>query len=107
MKMRKSRLSQKKQSRLREIIFVATEDEAAFSGEIEIEIDESYSDCRRGYNVQDVSEFKHYRINYSKLFANKRNYINGIESFWNQAKRHMRKFNGILAKYFPLGFAGV
>jgi transposase len=61
-----------------------------------------YSDCWRGYNVLDVSEFKHYRINHSKLFANKHNHINGIENFWNQAKRHMRKFNGIPAKQFPL-----
>ncbi len=61
-----------------------------------------YSDCWRGYNVLDVSEFKHYRINHSKLFANKHNHINGIENFWNQAKRHMRKFNGIPAKHFPL-----
>ena len=61
-----------------------------------------YSDCWRGYNVLDVSEFKHYRINHSKLFANKHNHINGIENFWNQAKRHMRKFNGIPAKHFSL-----
>jgi len=40
-----------------------------------------YSDCWRGYNVLDVSEFKHYRINHSKLFANERNHINGIENF--------------------------
>ncbi|XDZ65354.1 IS1595 family transposase [Alphaproteobacteria bacterium LSUCC0684] len=61
-----------------------------------------YSDCWRGYNVLDVSEFKHYRINHSVLFADKKNHINGIENFWNQAKRHMRKFNGIPAKHFPL-----
>ena len=42
----------------------------------------------------DVLEFKHYRINHSKLFADKKNHINGIENFWNQAERHMRKFNG-------------
>jgi len=61
-----------------------------------------YSDCWRGYNVLDVSEFKHYRINHSKLFVTEKNHINGIENFWNQAKRHMRKFNGIPAKHFPL-----
>jgi len=37
-----------------------------------------YSDCWRGYNVLDVSEFKHYRINHSVLFANQKNHINGI-----------------------------
>ena len=61
-----------------------------------------YSDCWRGYDVLDVSEFKHYRINHSKLFANKHNHISGIENVWNQAKRHMRKFNGIPARHFPL-----
>jgi len=53
-------------------------------------------------NVLDVSEFKHYRINHSKLFADKQNHINGNENFWDQAKRHMRRFNGIPAKHFPL-----
>jgi transposase len=143
--------------RLREIIYRATEDEAPFSGEIEV--DESYfggtrkgkrgrgaggkvpvfgllkrggrvyskaisdtrgktlmgimqdrivpdsivyTDAYHSYNVLDVSEFKHYRINHSKLFANKQNHINGIENFWNQAKRHMRRFNGVPRKHFPL-----
>ena len=61
-----------------------------------------YTDGWRGYNVLDVSEFKHYRINHSKLFADKQNHINGIENFWNQAKRHMRKFNGIPKENFHL-----
>ena len=61
-----------------------------------------YTDCWRSYNALDVSEFKHYRINHSRLFAKKQNHINGIENFWNQAKRHMRKFNGIPAKNFHL-----
>ena len=61
-----------------------------------------YSDGWRGYNVLDVSDFKHFRINHSKLFADKRNHINGIENFWNQAKRHMRKFNGVPKEHFPL-----
>ena len=61
-----------------------------------------YSDCWRGYNVLDVSDFKHYRINHSVLFADKKNHINGIENFWNQAKRHMRKFNGVSKEHFGL-----
>jgi len=61
-----------------------------------------YSDSYRSYNVLDVSDFKHYRINHSKLFADKHNHINGIENFWNQAKRHLRKFNGIPKKNFHL-----
>ena len=50
----------------------------------------------------DVSEFKHFRINHSKRFADKKNHINGIESFWSQAKRHMRKFNGVPKEHFGL-----
>jgi len=61
-----------------------------------------YTDCWRGYNVLDTSEFKHYRINHSKLFADRHNHINGIENFWNQAKRHMRKFNGVPKTNFGL-----
>ena len=54
-----------------------------------------YTDCFRAYNALDVSTFHHQRINHSKLFADKHNHINGIENFWNQAKRHLRRFNGI------------
>ena len=61
-----------------------------------------YTDSFRSYNALDVSEFKHYRINHSGLFADKHNHINGIENFWNQAKRHLRKFNGIPKKHFYL-----
>jgi transposase len=61
-----------------------------------------YTDTWRSYNALDVSEFKHYRINHSELFANKTNHINGIENFWNQAKRHMRKFNGVPRESFHL-----
>jgi transposase len=61
-----------------------------------------YTDTYSSYSVLDVSEFKHYRINHSQLFADKHNHINGIENFWNQAKRHMRKFNGVPKEQFPL-----
>ena len=61
-----------------------------------------YSDCWQRYNVLDVCEFKHFRINHSKLFSDKHNPINGIENFWSQAKRHMRKFNGVPRAHFGL-----
>jgi transposase len=61
-----------------------------------------YTDSYRSYDVLDISDFHHFRINHSKLFADKRNHINGIENFWNQAKRHLRKYNGIPAKNFDL-----
>ena len=61
-----------------------------------------YSDSLASYNVLDVSEFRHFRINHSDLFADKQNHINGIENFWNQAKRHLRRFNGIPKEHFHL-----
>jgi transposase len=61
-----------------------------------------YYDCWRGYNVLDVSDFHHFRINHSKLFADRHNHINGIENFRNQAKRHMHKFNGVPKAHFGL-----
>lgn len=61
-----------------------------------------YTDCYRSYNALDVSDFYHERINHSALFANGKNHINGIENFWNQAKRVLRKYNGIPKESFPL-----
>jgi transposase len=61
-----------------------------------------YSDSLGSYNALDVSDFRHFRINHSELFADRQNHINGIENFWNQAKRHLRRFNGIPRQHFPL-----
>ena len=61
-----------------------------------------YTDTFISYNVLDVSVFKHHRINHRRRFADRRNHINGIENFWNQAKRHLRRFNGIPKEHFPL-----
>ena len=61
-----------------------------------------YTDAFKSYNVLDVSEFRHCRINHSEHFAVRKNHINGIENFWNQAKRHLRKFNGIDKNHFYL-----
>ncbi|GAA5497580.1 IS1595 family transposase ISDae1 [Rubritalea halochordaticola] len=59
-----------------------------------------YTDAFGAYNALDVSDFHHMRINHSELFAESRNHINGIENFWNQAKRHLRRFNGIKKENF-------
>lgn len=50
-----------------------------------------YIDTFKSYNALDISWFKHEKINHSKLFTDKGNYINGIENFWNKVKRHLRK----------------
>ena len=53
------------------------------------------SDCSN--LIEALKIFAH-----TQLFADKQNHINGIENFWNQAKRHMRKFNGVPKSHFPL-----
>ncbi|MGF1462501.1 MAG: IS1595 family transposase [Maricaulaceae bacterium] len=61
-----------------------------------------YTDSFRAYDVLDISEFRHERINHSRAFADEARHINGIENFWNQAKRHLRRFNGVPKHHFPL-----
>jgi transposase len=62
-----------------------------------------YTDSYRSYNALDVSGFHHHRINHSIYFAEHSfNHINGIENFWNQAKRVLRKYNGIPKQHFHL-----
>jgi len=55
-----------------------------------------YTDGFKSYDVLDVSEVKHERINPDQeLVDDAGKHINGIENFWNQAKRILRKYNGI------------
>lgn len=62
-----------------------------------------YTDSYRSYNALDVSDFHHHRINHSTHFAEHAfNHINGIENFWNQAKRVLRKYNGVPKNHFNL-----
>ena len=62
-----------------------------------------YTDSWRSYNALDVSEFHHQRINHATHFVKPNgNHINGIENFWNQAKRVLRKYNGIPKQHFHL-----
>lgn len=61
-----------------------------------------YTDSYKSYDILDVSEFKHCRISHNHEFAKGSNHINGIENFWNQAKRHLRRFNGIPKEHFDL-----
>jgi transposase len=62
-----------------------------------------YTDSYRSYNALDVSEFHHQRINHSTEFVKPNgNHINGIENFWSQAKRILRKYNGVPKQHFHL-----
>lgn len=59
-----------------------------------------YTDMFRADNALDVSDFHNHRIDHSRLLAKQGNHINGIETFWNQAKWHLRWFNGIKPEHF-------
>ncbi len=61
-----------------------------------------YADTFRAYDVLDVSEFHHLRINHSELFVADANHINGVENFWNQAKRRLRRCNGVPKEHVHL-----
>ncbi len=61
-----------------------------------------YTDGYRSYDILDVSEFRHRRINHREAFVAGGRHINGIENFWNQAKRHLRRYNGIPKAHFDL-----
>ena len=66
-----------------------------------------YTDTYRSYDALDVSEFHQERINHSEIFAERENHINGIENFWNQAKRVLRKYNEINRKKLSFIFEGM
>jgi len=59
-----------------------------------------YTDGHTAYNTLSASAFHHFRINHSKEFVHNHTHINGIENFWSQAKRHLRKYNGKRAAEF-------
>ncbi|MBE2192464.1 MAG: transposase [Alphaproteobacteria bacterium] len=61
-----------------------------------------YTDGWAAYNAINVYQFYHFHIDHSQLFADRQNHINGIENFWDQAKRGLRKYNGIPKDTFPL-----
>ena len=54
-----------------------------------------YTDGFLSYDLLDVADFRHVRVNHAENFAVGRGHINGIENFWSQAKRHLRRLNGI------------
>jgi transposase len=62
-----------------------------------------YTDSWRAYDGLLFDGYKHQRIRHShNEFAQGKNHINGIESFWSYAKRRMSKFNGIAKHKFSI-----
>ena len=53
-----------------------------------------YTDSFASYDVTCVSTFHHRRIDHGKAFVavrDRKRHTGGIENFWNQAKRHLRR----------------
>src|SRR3984885_8248636 len=62
-----------------------------------------YTDSYPAYDVLDVSEFHHHRIDHSDAYVlDRHNNINGIENIWNQANGTLSRYNGIPKAHFPL-----
>lgn len=64
-----------------------------------------YSNGHFSYDSLDVSEFRHVRVDKGRGYAQGRAHINGIENFRSQAKRHLRRYNGIPRQGFHLFLA--
>ena len=61
------------------------------------------SPWENGYCESFNARFRDELLNGELFYSLRRhNHINGIENFWNQAKRHMRKFNGVPKVHFGL-----
>jgi len=60
-----------------------------------------YTDKFRTYDGLVFDGYKHYRINHSKRYSNKKGiHINGIDNFCGYAKQRLAKFHGISRKRF-------
>jgi len=60
-----------------------------------------YTDKFRTYDGLVFDGYKHYRINHSKQYSNRKgNHINGIENFCGFAKQRLAKFHGLSRKTF-------
>lgn len=61
-----------------------------------------YADASGGREVLDVSGFHQQRVNVGKRPARGRPQIDSIENFWSQAKRHLRRYNGVPQQHLHL-----
>lgn len=62
-----------------------------------------YTDGLSLYDTLDVDGFEHHRVDHSEQFTGERGVnINGIEKLWSQAKRHLRRSNGIPKAHLEL-----
>ncbi len=60
-----------------------------------------YTDKFSTYDGLVFDGYKHFRINHSKQYSNRKgNHINGIENFWAFSKQRLSKFHGLSRKNF-------
>ncbi|MDW0897289.1 transposase [Mannheimia haemolytica] len=101
--MRKSRLSQYKQNKLIEQ-FVAGVTARTASELVNVNKNTAayYFHRLRLLIYQHSPHLEMFEGEIEVDFAENQNHINGIENFGSQAKRHLRKFNGIPKVHFEL-----
>lgn len=61
-----------------------------------------YTDDWPADKALDVSAFRQFCIAHRDRSVEGQNQVNGVENFLNQAKRHLRKYNGIPHNHFNL-----
>lgn len=62
-----------------------------------------YTDKWRGYDGLVFDGYKHFRVNHSKQYSNRKGtHLNGIENFWGYSKQRLAKFHGISRTTFYL-----
>jgi transposase len=61
-----------------------------------------YADPPSADGTLGVSRFQHRRVHHPLRAEVSQPGIDSIENFWNQAKRHMRRYNGIPRRHFHL-----
>jgi transposase-like protein len=62
-----------------------------------------YTDKWRGYDGLVFDGYKHFRVNHSKQYSDRKGtHINGIENFWGYSKQRLAKFHGISRTTFYL-----
>jgi transposase len=61
-----------------------------------------YADLHPGRAALDVSSFRPQRVDESRRLIRGRPQIDRVENFWSQAKRHLRRYNGIPREHLHL-----
>ena len=64
------------------------------------------TDSYRTYHALNIGTFRPPHFNHMPHFAQSKNHIGRLENFWNQAKRALRKYNGINKDFFSLFLKG-